>query len=230
MNNIVGSEPQQMRRRTVVKGAAWAAPVVTLGVAAPAMAASPPPVNPELGGESCKHTKGVKRYHVQLIFNNGLNCSTTVNISKFVVIANSGQEVTFTPAPETTFTIDRYSQKSWIYDSDVMGNISQGNVQVVYTYTDCEGGTHDGDVIMNVAQLPPCDFPYPHDGSGETDAAKSDTTDSKATSSDSEPSSTSTSSSSTTESSTTQESTTEAPSAATTQAPSAESTAAPTTD
>lgn len=176
MDHVEGSD-QQMRRRTVVKGAAWAAPVVTLGVAAPSLAASPPPVAPSLGGTSCKHTEGVKRYHVELVFKNGLNCPTTVHISKFVVIANSGQEVTFSDYPPVTdFQIPRYSQLSWVYDSDVMGNISQGNVQVVYTYTDCDGNVQNGDVTLNVGELPPCDFPYPHDGTTNRSAQSEEST------------------------------------------------------
>lgn len=162
-------------RRTVAKGAAWTAPVVTLGVAAPMAAASPPPVNPTLGAESCKHTEGVKRYHVQLVFKNGLNCATNVVMSKFVVISNSGQTVTFTPPPLMSFSIPRYSELSWTYDSDEMGNISQGNVQVVYTYTDCDGQVVSEDQTISVGQLPPCTFPYPHNSSTSTTTSSTST-------------------------------------------------------
>lgn len=224
MNNIVGSEPQQLRRRTVVKGAAWAAPVVTMGVAAPSLAATPPPVAPSVGQGSCKHTKGTNRYHIELIFSNSMDCETTVNISSFVVQPFSDQPVYFNDDPiQTNFDLPANGSLSWEYDSDVTGNIANGTVDVVYTYTDCTGAVVEETQSIAIPTLPPCDEDYPHNGSGDTDAAKSDTEDSETTSTDSESSSTSSSSSSTTESST-QESTTEAPSATSTEAPTAEST------
>ena len=162
MDNVNGGDGQ-MKRRTVVKGAAWAAPVVTMGVAAPMAAASPPPVAPSVGDGSCKHTEGVKRYHIELEFSNSMSCDTDVVITNFVVNPFSGQDVPFSDPPvDTQFTIPAEGSLSWEYDSDVVGNIANGTVDVTYTYTDCQGEVVSEFVSINVSSLPPCDFDYPH--------------------------------------------------------------------
>lgn len=165
------SQSAQMKRRTIVKGAAWAAPAITVGVAAPQSAASPPPVAPSIGNSSCKHTKSVSRYHIELIFTNSLNCSSTVNITSFVVNPFSGQDVPFTEPPvETNFTLSAKGSRNWTYDSDVVGNMANGTVDVTYTYTNCQGQTVSEFQSINVSSLPPCDFDYPHNAT--TTAAK----------------------------------------------------------
>lgn len=45
-------------RRTLVSGAAWAVPVIAVGAAAPAMAASPPVIITQVAGEGCKEPGG----------------------------------------------------------------------------------------------------------------------------------------------------------------------------
>ncbi|WP_427383671.1 hypothetical protein [Janibacter sp. G56] len=161
-NQISGGE-QGVKRRTLVKGAAWAAPVVTFAAAAPMAAASPPPVAPSVGDDSCKHTKGVKRYHIELEFSNSLNCATDVHIVSFVVDPNSGSDVSFTsPAVDTDFTIPAKGSLSWEYDSDEVGNIANGEVDITYTYTDCQGNVVAERVSINVSSLEPCTFDYPH--------------------------------------------------------------------
>ncbi len=162
MDNVKGANAA-MKRRTVVKGAAWAAPVITMGVAAPIAAATPPPVAPSIGQNSCKHTKGVKRYHIELIFTNSLSCSTNVVIQSFVVNPFSGQDVPFTDPPvDTEFTLAANDSMSWEYDSDVVGNMANGTVDVTYTYTDCRGEVVAESQSINVSSLPPCTFDYPH--------------------------------------------------------------------
>ena len=161
-NQVSGGE-QGVKRRTLVKGAAWAAPVVTFAAAAPMAAASPPPVAPTVGDDSCKHTEGVKRYHIELIFSNSLNCATDVTITSFVVDPNSGTDVPFSDPPvDTQFTIPAKDSLSWEYDSDVVGNIANGEVDITYTYTDCQGNVVAESVSINVSSLPPCTFGYPH--------------------------------------------------------------------
>lgn len=170
MDHVVESD-QRMRRRTVVKGAAWAAPVITLGVAAPSLAATPPPVAPSVGQGSCKHTSGVKRYHIELIFTNNLSCDSKVKITSFVVTPNSGQSVPFSGL-ETDFTLEGNSSRSWVYDSEVVGNMANGTVDVTYTYTNCDGDVVDESQSINVSSLPPCSFGYPDHGSSAEKASE----------------------------------------------------------
>ena len=47
MSQSQGIEVRRPSRRTIASGAAWAVPVIAVGAAAPAMAASPPPCVPE---------------------------------------------------------------------------------------------------------------------------------------------------------------------------------------
>ena len=157
-------------RRTIAKGAAWAAPAITLGVAAPSLAASPPPVGPSVGDDSCKHTKSINRYHIELIFTNNLACKTNVVITSFVVNPNSGQDVPF-DGIDYDFEINAKDSMSWVYDSQVVGNMANGTVDVVYTYTNCRGEKVDETQSINVSSLPPCEFPYPHDANNQPTGA-----------------------------------------------------------
>ncbi|MGE9808299.1 hypothetical protein [Janibacter sp. G1551] len=160
-NQVSGGE-QGVKRRTLVKGAAWAAPVVTFAAAAPMAAASPPPVAPSVGNGSCKHSPD-SRYHIELVFSNSLSCATDVTITYFVVDPSSGQDVPFTDPPvDTEFTIPANDSLSWVYDSDVVGNMANGEVDLTYTYTDCQGKVVAESTSINVDSLNPCKFGYPH--------------------------------------------------------------------
>jgi hypothetical protein len=78
-------------RRTVVKGAAWAVPVITVASAAPAAAASPP-VDPEFIGTFCKHPGNPKWYHVNMKWTNlDPNYSVTVTLNTLTVGAETRQ-------------------------------------------------------------------------------------------------------------------------------------------
>lgn len=145
-----------LRRRSVVKGAAWAAPVVTLGVAAPLAAASPAEVVPSLGGGSCKfNDKGSKHYHVELVFSNGLNQATTVSISSLVVTTASGQNVSF-PSLVRRFDVSARGSTSFEYDSSPVQNLANGSARITYTYTDGGGQAVGPESASLGLSLPPC--------------------------------------------------------------------------
>lgn len=152
-------------RRSVAKGVAWSVPVVTLATAAPAMAVSEAPVAPSVGEGSCKHSNE-KRYHIELVFTNSLNCSTTVTVTSFTVTPNSGKPVSFSSSTTPTFTLTRRgtagSSTTLVYDSDEVDAISQGTATVTYTYTDCSGKVVSTTQSINVPNLNPCKFRYPH--------------------------------------------------------------------
>lgn len=158
MDNVKGADAQ-MKRRTVVKGAAWAAPVVTLGVAAPMAAASPPPVFPELDDANdnwCKHSNQ-KIYHVGLIWNNTLACDTTVSIVSINIYPFSGGGPVPVNGVPDSFLIPEGSTTSRYYHSIEWGTIANGTATVQYKYTDCSG-TATGVLTVNLEadELPPC--------------------------------------------------------------------------
>lgn len=185
----------ELRRRSVVKGAAWAAPVVSLGVAAPLSAASPPPVAPTLdAGGTCKHSNEPpqsQRYHVAVVWENTLDCETTVTITSITVAPNSGTGVGFTGIP-SPFTVSGSGTVSHYYDSLPTPNMANGTATVTYTYTDCGGNGVAETVPLTFSSLPPCQSgitsDWPHDGTSSTYRAE-DTESPSSSSTSSSPSS-----------------------------------------
>lgn len=153
-------------RRTVAKGAAWSAPVILAGTVAPAMAASPPPVNPSLDPNGfCKHPGNPKRYHVGIIWRNTLPCTTTVSITGITLTPNASNEPAVTFPGSTTFTVGGNSTATKIYDSNLTEASSNGTVYVNYTYTNCDSETVTAAVPLSAPSLPPCPKvigDYPH--------------------------------------------------------------------
>lgn len=151
----VNGDGLQMKRRTVVKGAAWAAPVVTMGAAAPLNAASPPPVAPELtDGGFCKHSSD-NIYHIGVVWNNTLNCQTTVTITSIVIRPNSETDVNVVINPPT-FTVEGKGTGGYVYHSEDSPTMANGTATVTYTYTDCDNNEVDAQVPLSVDTLPPC--------------------------------------------------------------------------
>lgn len=154
-------------RRTVAKGAAWAAPVILGGAAAPAYASSPPPVAPELDPQAfCKHPGEPKRYHVGVIWQNTLPCETTVTITAIQLTPNASGEPPVTFPGSTTFSVSANSTTTQVYDSNLTEASSNGTVTVQYTYTDCSGTVVTETASLSAASLPPCQqlgiSDYPH--------------------------------------------------------------------
>lgn len=169
MDHVKGADAS-MKRRTVVKGAAWAAPVVTMGVAAPIAAATPPPVIPTLDPNGfCKHPGNPKRYHIGISWENTLTCDTTVTVTNITVTPTSGQVVTF-PALGS-FTVSAGTTTTQVYDSNLTTNSANGTVNVQYTYTDCSTPpvTVTEAAALTAPDLPPCqqlgvpDYPHTDD-------------------------------------------------------------------
>lgn len=146
-------------RRTVAKGAAWTAPVILGGVAAPAFAASLPPVFPALNpGGTCKHSNlppSGQRYHVGVTWKNTLSCDTTVTVTAISVVPNSGTGVSFAGLP-TNFTVVSGDTANRYYDSLPTPNMANGTATVTYTYTDCNGDPQNGQVPLTIDTLNPC--------------------------------------------------------------------------
>lgn len=129
------------------------------GVAAPALAASTPPVFPELNvSGTCKHSNlppSGQRYHIGVTWTNTLPCETTVTVSSISVVPNSGTGVSFTGLPDS-FVVGSDETENRHYDSLPTPNMANGTAQILYTFTDCAGNTVAGNVPLTVDTLNPC--------------------------------------------------------------------------
>lgn len=128
MNNRTEKpRPSGVSRRTVVKGAAWAVPAITVASAVPAVAASRPCVAPPPTIDGCKHsgssTAWDKTYRAPIVFTNnctgtaaqdltikitGLSWSGSCSIpNRFAIVKGNEPNGTITfPAVGFQFTID----------------------------------------------------------------------------------------------------------------------------
>lgn len=148
-------------RRTVAKGAAWTAPVILGGAAAPAYASSPslPPVFPELAVKgTCKHASN-DVYHVGVVWKNTQTCippkGTTVKVTSIVAIPNSGTGIDFLGLPHQ-FDVAAGSTANAVYHSEPAPNMANGDATITYTYTDCDGIEQLGQVPLYVDSLKSC--------------------------------------------------------------------------
>ena len=147
----------QISRRTVAKGAAWTAPVILAGTVAPASAASLPPVNPSLSPRAfCKHPGNPSRYHLGIIWTNGLPCATTITITNISLIPSSGTTVSFEGLAPVSVGANTTVVRT--YDSVETSNSANGTVQVQYSYTtsDSPPVTVAALVPLTASSLPPC--------------------------------------------------------------------------
>ncbi|QUY63661.1 hypothetical protein [Gulosibacter molinativorax] len=85
-------ESKGVSRRTLMKGAAWAVPVIAVASASPAFAASPDsPVDPSaVPGTFCQHSNA-KQYHGVFRFNNTVGVPVTVTLGTWVVPGDNTQ-------------------------------------------------------------------------------------------------------------------------------------------
>lgn len=147
----------QISRRTVAQGAAWTAPVILAGSIVPASAASAPPVNPSLSPRAfCKHPGNPSRYHLGIIWTNGLPCSTSITITSIVLTPFSGTPVSFVGLAPVS--VGANSNVVRTYDSDETPNSANGTVRVQYTYTTCDSPpvTVAALAPLTASTLPPC--------------------------------------------------------------------------
>lgn len=152
MGKNVSEGQGTMRRRTVVKGAAWAAPVVTLGTAAPAEAASPAPIASTVSWTCAKAQRGSWRYTISLSLSNGLQCGTSVRVSTFKVsvrghVIVSGSRVIEVPAGQS---------RTVSFTSQTTQQSGPGTGAFTYTYRDCGGYTRQESRAVQLTALASC--------------------------------------------------------------------------
>lgn len=176
MGEDVADPRETMRRRTLVTGAAWAAPVVTLGAAAPAEAASPSPISASVSWTCTPGRKDQWTYTVSLTLTNGLGCGTSVRVSSLKVsvggsLVVSGSRVVQVP-PGQSRTVSFGSQPT--------RRSGVGTGSLTYSYRDCGGTTRQESRAVRLTALSSCggkDRDEGHDNTDDTAATTDSTPD-----------------------------------------------------
>lgn len=151
MANETNAQGLRPARRTIVKGAAWAVPAVTIASAAPVMASSPQPcvgiACVDLTGQACKHPGEPKWYHFEVcITNSSLTEDVTVTFDYMIVNGVTGTQTSptgITVAPDTTVCT---SVDSGLYDDS-----ANGLATLYFSVDGVQGSASTG-----VNDLPPC--------------------------------------------------------------------------
>ncbi|SMC50484.1 hypothetical protein [Janibacter indicus] len=144
-----GAEP--LGRRSVVKGAAWTAPIVTLGVAAPATAASAQPITPDASW-SCRPHKEGWTYTVRLTLSNGLRCGVNVSIRTFQVRINGRTVV----SGGGTVFVSAGKSSTLTFAGGTTNARGQGALTLTYSYRDCGGATRAETRNLTLSPLGHC--------------------------------------------------------------------------
>ena len=147
-------------RRSMMKGMAWAAPAMTMAVAAPALAASspidPPPVMAVLNtNASCKVTGGIHKYRLVLTFTNS-GSDAMVKMTSVSVAPNSGSPVTFPVSDEAPFSLPVGGEEVVTYESVKADDMANGTATATFEYEDATGVVQTVTQEFAVPSLPPC--------------------------------------------------------------------------
>ncbi len=156
MSNSHGADAAPPSRRSVVKGAAWAVPAVVVAGAAPTVAASVPPVFPDIGqgvacklpGENIPDSYGCwnKGYVLFVNFVNTLNTPVSVRVTGLAVSGVPDMQLiatTLTSAcnsPTTCINIAANSQTQVaVYGNASTSSASNVTVTVDYNFYSASG-------------------------------------------------------------------------------------------
>ena len=147
----------RVTRRTVTRGVAWSAPVVAVGVAAPAFAASPPTVTVTPCGNACKHPgegQNDKTYHFTFCFqtNSGLVGNSVTLVSMTV---NGVNKTNLVP---TSVTVLPGAPVCIYVDAAGYADSANGTATLFFSYalSSAPGTTINGSVTTAFNALPPC--------------------------------------------------------------------------
>ena len=147
-------------RRSMMKGMAWAAPAMTMAVAAPALAASspidPPPVMAVLNtNASCKVIRGIHKYRLVFTFTNS-GSDAMVKMTSVSVAPNSGSPVTFPVSDEAPFSLPVGGEEVVTYESVKADDMANGTATATFEYEDATGVVQTVTQEFAVPSLPPC--------------------------------------------------------------------------
>lgn len=140
-------------RRTVVRGAAWAAPAIMIASAAPAIAASPGPVVPSGSGSACKHPGNPKWYHFTFCFENTSAASITVTLDHMTVNGLLPEDPQ--PIIPTSIVVPAGQKVCKYVDSGLWGNSANGQAILYFNYSS-GGQQYSNSISTNANDLPPC--------------------------------------------------------------------------
>jgi len=120
----------QVSRRSVARGAAWSVPLVAVGVAAPAFAASGSAVN-VASLEVCQCVgQGTKKYALTVTFSN--STSTPVTLSN-VVVSEAGNAISNQSPPASTTVVVAGATTTVIYYFNRQSNGATGTFAIAFT-------------------------------------------------------------------------------------------------
>ncbi len=158
----VKSGGTQISRRTVARGAAWTAPIAVMAYAAPAFAASAPPVLATQCGDACKHPGNGgndKTYHFTFCFTSGSTAIDNNQVTLGLLDIGSEAHQAFAGANNTVITVPaNTTQCYWIdapgfsanpttgvtlaFSYSIGGVVTQGCAQAQVTGDTCQGAKH----------------------------------------------------------------------------------------
>lgn len=175
MTQTDSSAVPRVRRRAVVKGAAWATPAVMVAAAAPTAAASAPIIPSFTPGTFCKHPGNPKYYHAVFCFKNTTLAPITVTLGQMVINTESLQgRVSISNAFATSFVVNASSTRCMYVDAGEFSNSANGSAVLNFSYP-FGGSTLTGSIAGGTiadSSLPPCkqigqpDEDPPHKNSG----------------------------------------------------------------
>lgn len=159
---IADRPDRRISRRTVAKGVAWAAPIIVVAPAAPALTASPDPdepVEPTSASYACKITAGGLQYEFHLIFGNTLDVDSTVCLTGGTMYPNGcssvGVDLT-TATPETCYPVSAGLTQEFVVTSYETTCMANGWMNVQYTYTDADGKVVPTHARVEFNSVTPC--------------------------------------------------------------------------
>jgi len=128
---------QQVSRRSVARGAAWSVPLVAVGVAAPAFAASPGTgaTVTVLGGCRCGTGGGTtKPYRLDVTFTNSSTFTFAITNPTITVSGTAGDDVDLQTSPAQTNLIPPGPPDKVLRYTFTRGSNPSAD-QVIFTYT-----------------------------------------------------------------------------------------------
>ncbi|MCS6710976.1 hypothetical protein JSY14_02700 [Brachybacterium sp. EF45031] len=150
-------------RRTLLRAAAWAAPVAALSTAAPALAISPTtPIDVTYNQESCKQTgdfgpDGKKRYRLVFDVENQTNQPLEYRVVSIVVEPNSDTPITFFDITTTWAGTLEPGESATVREvSDASGDLGNGTAKVDIEVRFTDGSTETVTTFVQVESFPPC--------------------------------------------------------------------------
>lgn len=154
MTQTDSSAAPRVRRRAVVKGAAWATPAVMVAAAAPTAAASAPIIPSFTTGTFCKHPGNPKYYHGVFCFRNTTLSAITVTLGNMTVGATVKPAfVSLSTGISSSFSVPANSTRCMYVDGGKFGTSENGTAIVDFSYPSgtttisdtIQGGTVAGD-------------------------------------------------------------------------------------